>query len=155
MAMRKGWGRGPASGPHRACCQPTQQQGFIPVGRQGRRETQGWGRTSGHSGHYKLVGHREEGLCSILERLETACQQRTGLYGTRCCPGACAPAVGAGTVVSQALSSEAWGHLPGLASHQAGAWGHLPGLPSSRRPTHIEQSLVSGPQGQEREPQMT
>ena len=83
------------------------------------------------------------------------CQQRTGLYWTRCCPGACAPAVGAGTVVSQALSSEAWGHLPGLASHQAGAWGHLPGLASSCRPTHIEQSLVSGPQGQEREPQMT
>ena len=57
--MRKGWGRGPASGPHRACRHPPSDRAFIPVGRQGRRETQGWGRTSGHSRHYKLVGHRE------------------------------------------------------------------------------------------------
>ena len=45
--------------------------------------------------------------------------------------GPVAPAVGAGTVVSQALSSEAWRHLQGLGS--------------SHSPTHIEQSLVSGP----------
>lgn len=136
--MRKGWGRGPASVCIGAAAS-AQQQGLYPCGSKGHCETQGWGRTSGQFGHYKLVGHRERRLCLLLEELETACQPRTGLHWTHCCPGACAPAVDAGTVVSQALSSEAWRHLPG-------------GWASSRRPTHIEQLSVWSLGARERTP---